>query len=330
MTGQGSMLYALLQQLTRLLSRLPWTVLRSTARIAAFFFWHLAPDRRRVAVHAVRKHLKVSDEEAERIARRSFRENFLSFLEILHAGRFFTTQSVRVVHHPEIKVLLEQEARPIIIVTAHLGSWELMPGLAADILPQRKGMVVVRSRRNPVLNRIMAELRGVRGMEAVDHRRASEIVLPGLRQGGVAAFLADHNAGRKEAIFLPFLEDTAAVNMGPAGMALRTKAAVYPVFLLRDGKGGHILHFLPPLHTEKLEGSIRERIRTTAAFYTDAVADMVRMYPEQWFWMHRRWKTRPRDNEGSVKHTTSGSVICVEDVGADRIVADMAQGDKGL
>jgi KDO2-lipid IV(A) lauroyltransferase len=295
------MLYALLKRLTRLLSRLPWSVLRNAARFAAFFFWRLAPNRRREAVQAVRKHLKVSDEEAVRIARRSFQENFLSFLEILHAGRFFTAQSVRVVHHPEVKELLEQETQPIIIVTAHLGSWELMPGLATDILPQRKGMVVVRSRRNPILNRIMAELRGVRGMEAVDHRRASAIVLPGLRQGGVAAFLADHNAGRKEAVFLPFLEDTAAVNIGPAGMALRTKAAVYPVFLLRDGKGGHILHFLPPLHTKNLQGNIRERIRTTAAFYTDAVADMVRMYPEQWLWMHRRWKTRPQDNLGTLQ-----------------------------
>ncbi|MDR2668618.1 MAG: lysophospholipid acyltransferase family protein [Desulfovibrio sp.] len=292
------MLYALLKQLTRLLSRLPWTVLRKAAQVAAFVFWHLAPARRRDAVQAVRKHLKVSNEKAVRIARQSFRENFLSFLEILHAGRFFTAQSVRVVHHPEVKELLEQEVRPIIIVTAHLGSWELMPGLAADILPQRKGMVVVRSRRNRVLNRLMADLRGARGMEAVDHRRASAIVLPELRQGGVAAFLADHNAGRKESVFLPFLEDTAAVNIGPAGMALRTKAAVYPVFLLRDGKGGHILHFLPPLRTENLEGSVRERIRATAAFYTDAVAGMVRMYPEQWFWMHRRWKTRPHDDDG--------------------------------
>jgi KDO2-lipid IV(A) lauroyltransferase len=293
------MLYTLLKTPTRLLTRLPWPVLRCASRIAAFWFWLLAPARRNEAVQAVRKHLKVSDEEAARIARQSFRENFLSFLEILHAGRFVTTEAVRVVHHPQIKELLEQETSPIIIVTAHLGSWELMPGLAADILPQRRGMVVVRSRRNRVLNRIMAELRGARGMEAVDHRRASAIVVPGLRQGGAAAFLADHNAGRKEAVFLPFLEDTAAVNMGPASVALRTKAVVYPVFLLRDGKGGHILHFLPPLRTESLKGSIRERIRATASFYTDAVAGMVRMYPEQWFWMHRRWKTRPSDSGSS-------------------------------
>jgi KDO2-lipid IV(A) lauroyltransferase len=272
--------------------RVPWTALRRLARILAFFFWHFAPSRRNEAVNAIHKHLKVSHEEALRLARQSFAENFLSFLEILHASRFFTEQSVRVLYTPEVKAMLQAETRPVIIATAHLGSWELMPGLAADILPQREGMVVVRSRRNKTLNRIIAELRGARGMLVIDHRRAAEILLPKLRNGGVAAFLVDHNTNRREAVFLPFLEDTAAVNMGPASIALRAKAAVYPVFLLRDGKGGHVLHMLAPLHTENLEGNVRERVVKTARFYTEAVDKMVRMYPEQWFWMHRRWKTR--------------------------------------
>jgi KDO2-lipid IV(A) lauroyltransferase len=275
------------------------------ARVLAFFFWHLVPSRRKEAVSAIRKHLKVSHEEALNLARQSFAENFLSFLEILHAGRFFTEQSVRILYTPEVKARLQAEKGPIIIATAHLGSWELMPGLAADVLPQREGMVVVRSHRNRTLNKIIAELRGARGMLVVDHRRAVEILLPKLRNGGLAAFLVDHNTNRREAVFLPFLEDTAAVNMGPASIALRAKAAVYPVFLLRDGKGGHILHMLEPLHTEGLEGNIRERVAKIARFYTDAVDKMVRIYPAQWFWMHRRWKTRPDQSASSGKQGRS-------------------------
>lgn len=261
----------------------------------AFLFWHCVPSRRNEAVRAIEKHLKLPHAEAARIARQSFAENFLSFLEIFHAGRFHTDTAVRVLHTPEVKAELQAEEAPVVIATAHLGSWELMPGLASDIVPHREGVVVVRSQKDAALNRIMAELRGARGMTAVDHRRATEVVLPKLRAKAVVAFLVDHNASRREAVFLPFLEDTAAVNMGPASIALRAKAAVYPVFLLRDGKGGHILHMLPPLRTHNLEGSIRERTRQIAAFYTKAVEDMVRMYPEQWFWMHRRWKTRPHD-----------------------------------
>ena len=278
-----------------------WKSLRSLAGFLGFLFWHCMPSRRNEAIAAIRKHLGFDQEEAERIARRSFQENFLSFLEIFHAGRFFTETSVKVLYTPEVKTALQAEKGPIVITTAHLGSWEMMPGLATDILPEREGMVVVRSQRNRSLNRLMAELRGARGMLVIDHRKAAEVVLPRLRRNGVVAFLVDHNASRKEAVFLPFLEDIAAVNMGPASIALRTKAAVYPVFLVRDGQGGHILHMLPPLHTSSLSGSISERIRQIAAFYTDAVALMVRRYPEQWFWMHRRWKTRerPGDYEGN-------------------------------
>jgi KDO2-lipid IV(A) lauroyltransferase len=239
--------------------------------------------------------LRVSSDEAKRIARQSFQENFQSFLEIFHLSDFFTYQSVCCFYSPETIAVLQADEGPIVIATAHLGSWELMPGLAADLLPGRTGMVIVRKQKNPAINQVLSRLRGARGMLSVDHRQASWIVLPKLRENAVAAFLVDHNSSRKESIFIDFLNDIAAVNTGPAHLALRTKASVYPVFLLRDGKGGHILHILAPLRTSELTGSIQERLRKIAVFYTDAVADMVTKYPEQWLWMHQRWKTRKHD-----------------------------------
>jgi KDO2-lipid IV(A) lauroyltransferase len=172
-----------------------------------------------------------------------------------------------------------------------------MPGLAADLLPDRLCMVVVRSQKNPALNRVMAELRGARGTRVVDHRQASRKVVSPLRRNGLVALLADHNTSRREAVFLPFLEDTAAVTLGPALLALRAKAAVFPAFLLRDGAGKHLLYIARPLHTARLAGTFPERARTIARFYTDAVAEVVKKHPEQWFWMHRRWKTRAAEGE---------------------------------
>lgn len=286
------MQYRALRFFTSCLSPLSWFALRRIAAVLGFLFWRLMPGRRNETIAAIEKHLMAPHAEARRIARRSFSENFLSFLEIVHAGRFHTDTSVSEIHGQEIKAVLQAETAPIVIVTAHIGAWEMMPGLASDLLPGRERQVVVRRHKNAALTKLMAELRGVRGMEAIDHRQATRVVLPNLRRGGVTAFLVDHNSSRQEAVFLPFLEDVAAVNVGPAGIALRTKAAVYPVFLLRDGRGGYILHFLPPLRTSELKGGIQERIRKITAFYTDAVASMVRACPEQWFWMHRRWKTR--------------------------------------
>ena len=80
-------------------------------------------------------------------------------------------------------------------------------------------------------------------------------------------------------------------------IAVRARAVVYPAFMLRDGKGGHILHIHDPIRTADLTGSVAEKIETVARHYTEAVERMVRQYPEQWFWMHKRWKTRPPGKE---------------------------------
>ncbi|MDL2316114.1 DUF374 domain-containing protein [Desulfovibrio sp. OttesenSCG-928-A18] len=285
------------------------TWLYRLADLSAFFFWHCVAKRRKESIGAIAKHLRLPPDRARLLARRSFRENMRSFLEMFHAGRFSTFRDVRVFYSPETVRLLQEETAPIVIATAHLGSWELMPGLSTDLVPEREGMVVVRRQKDPELNRLIASMRGARGMRVIDHRQASAVVLPGLRAGGVAAFLVDHNSNRKEAVFLPFLEDTAAVNVGPAILALRAKATVFPVFLIRDDKpamepaaegavmsarGSHILYILPPLRTAELRGSIEERTRAVAVFYTQAVERMVRAHPEQWLWMHQRWKTRER------------------------------------
>jgi KDO2-lipid IV(A) lauroyltransferase len=119
-----------------------------------------------------------------------------------------------------------------------------------------------------------------------------------MRHQGMVGFLLDHNTSRKEAIFLPFFNDTAAVNMGPALLAARVKAMVYPVFLRRDGMRRYTLHMREPLDVAALEGSVSERVRQVAEFYTKAVEDEVRACPEQWLWMHDRWKTRPPEGGG--------------------------------
>lgn len=295
--------------LARLMGDMSLGATRKLAVCAAFLLRLFLPSRLRAAQKAVREHLHVSEAEAKRIAVASFTENFYSFLEIFHVSKFRRAESVSLDVEPYNHVAVCAEAGPVVVATAHIGSWELMASLATDFYPGRDRMVVVRKQRDPDLNRLMADMRGARGIAPIDHRLSASVVLPRLRKDGVAAFLVDHNCSRKEAVFLPFLGDIAAVNAGPAMIALRAKAVVYPVFLLRDGKGGHILHVHDPLRTGELTGSIQEKLETIARFYTDAVAQMVKKYPEQWFWMHKRWKTRPpKDWQGPITQAPEFSV----------------------
>jgi KDO2-lipid IV(A) lauroyltransferase len=147
----------------------------------------------------------------------------------------------------------------------------------------------------------MTHFRQRDNVEIVSQNNAAPRVRSNLSNKGISAFLVDHNCSRGKAVFLPFLGEYAAVNMGPALLALRCRAVVWPVFMLREGDN-YVIRSLEPLDTQTVDGSLRDKVEQVASFYTRAVESVVREYPEQWFWMHRRWKTRPRwEKEGHKK-----------------------------
>lgn len=259
--------------------------------------WLLAGSRRRVACTSIAERLGLEPEAARRIARQSFKNNFKSFLEITRSRRVgprFLERRVDVVQ-PDVLAALEQCAGPVIVATAHLGSWEYINGVLDLFQPGRNKLVIMRAGKGRIMNWLMIDLRTRPGVDILEHRRAAPLVVERLRSGAaqVAAFLVDHNCLEKEAVFLPFLGKVAAVNRGPAMLAVKTRAWVFPAALIREKGGRFALHFGEPLDTKTLPGSVKERIALAADHYTRAVEHLVRAHPEQWFWMHKRWKTRP-------------------------------------
>ena len=130
----------------------------------------------------------------------------------------------------------------------------------------------------------------------VGHRTVVAAVLRALRKNGIVAFLVDHNAPRSEALFLPFMGEETAVNMGPALLAVRAEALIWPVCLMREGNG-YVFHLQEPLDTATLKGSREEKVLAAATFYTKAVEKAVQRAPEQWFWITTAGNsTRPPDS----------------------------------
>lgn len=262
--------------------------------------WSALQKRRQSTIQTVRGRLDTDLDTATRISRESFTHSARSFLEI------FLTRSVDhrfieerlILADPEMTRRFATCPRPIVGVTGHLGAWELQVGMLNILFErERSKQVVVRLPKDQALGRLMVHLRTQPGIDIVPHRDAAAKALACLRNNGVTAFLVDHNCKRKEALFLPFLGRIAAVNMGPALVAVRSKAIVWPVFMTREPGGRYMGHVLSPLDTQELTGSTKDKVRETAAFYTNAVETMVRRYPEQWFWMHNRWKTRPSSDD---------------------------------
>ena len=290
----------LYQCIARLGAKLGFEGVTRAGEAAGWLLWHTHGPRRRLACEAVSERLELPLPQAELLARASFGHTCSSFLEALLARRVnqdFLRDRLEIVN-PEILAASQTDPRPAVAVTAHLGAWELMGGLTPLFYAARPSRaVVIRRPRDQALYELMMELRSSPSVRYIEHRGAAKPVLKTLKEGGICAFLVDHNCTRRDAVFLPFLGKAAAVNKGPALLAVRAGAVVWPGFLVRREPGRYTMIYDEPLATAELQGSNEEKVLQTAWFYTQAVERRVRDYPEQWFWMHKRWKTRPPEEE---------------------------------
>ncbi|SHN63075.1 lysophospholipid acyltransferase family protein [Desulfovibrio litoralis] len=288
----------------RIMSSLSLRSLHILGKILGLALWYFLPKRKKYAIDTISKRLHLDKKNARQIAKQSYINTGYSFLELFYVGRFGIKElnKTLTIENSEIYQKLRTIQRPIVIVTAHLGAWELLAGLLGDCKDDKEAQVIVRHMKNPIISEAVFKLRAANGAEVLDSRHVAPKVLKTLAKNGISGFLVDHNTKLREAIFLPFLEEQAAVNSGPAILALRARAIVFPVFLIRSfdkktKKPHYTLRLEEPLDTKTLNGSLREQIHYVAEYYTQAVEKYIKQYPEQWFWMHRRWKTRENQNK---------------------------------
>ncbi|NJD19368.1 MAG: lysophospholipid acyltransferase family protein [Gemmatimonadetes bacterium] len=182
------------------------------------------------------------------------------------------------------------EGKGVILVTGHVGNWELggaafsARGLPVDAVA--KGMA------NPLFGSYLEASRRRVGVRLVDLSQAPREALRSLRSGHVLGLIADQNA-REQGIFVPFFGREAATFRGPALFALRTGAPIFLGVSLRQPG-------VPARYRVTVEhigitpaGDLEEDVRALTAAHTAALAPAERQAPEQHFWQHRRWKTRP-------------------------------------
>ncbi|BBD07691.1 lysophospholipid acyltransferase family protein [Desulfovibrio ferrophilus] len=257
--------------------------------------WTALRERRSMAEENMVYHLGVTSEQARTMTRNNFRNTGRSFLELFlskNVDKRFVKDRLTISDPESFQALVETD-RPFVGTSAHLGAWELMIGLYHVLIPERKKQVVVRRPKDEALHKLMTRMRTNPTVEVVEHRQAVLKVLRCLKKGGATGFMVDHNCSTTEAVYLPFLKKIAAVNMGPALLAIRSEALIQPLYLLRDEENGFILHTEHALDTRVLTGSREEKIQKAALFYTQSVERAVHRWPEQWYWLHRRWKTQP-------------------------------------
>jgi KDO2-lipid IV(A) lauroyltransferase len=151
----------------------------------------------------------------------------------------------------------------------------------------------VRRIENPAIERLIENTRTRFGNRTIDKRSAARSMLTTLRTGGMLGLLVDINVVRNKGIFVDFFGVPASTTFIAAKLALRTGAPVVPIFApWEDRRQRFVMYVGAPLTIER-SGDEEKDIRQLTFMFTKTVEDYIRRYPDQWLWIHKRWRTRP-------------------------------------
>ena len=179
----------------------------------------------------------------------------------------------------------------VLFVTAHFGAWEL--SAFAHSLHGHWLHVVMRPMDNPYLDRMIQRYRTMHGNKTVGKDDFVRGLLAAMKCGETVGILMDTNMTPPQGVFVDFFGIPACTASGLARIALRTDAAVVPGFTIWDRDAGkYRLRFDPALELIRT-GDLEADIVANTQMFTKVIEDYVRAYPDQWLWVHRRWKTRP-------------------------------------
>jgi KDO2-lipid IV(A) lauroyltransferase len=235
--------------------------------------------------------------EREQLLERAF-ENLGRVLgTVAHFGELTTENfSDLIVYEPEpefdaaYKRSIE-EGRGRIIVGGHLGNWELQ-AFSYPIFFEPLTFLA-REMDNPLIDKMVERIRTRLGNRQIDKTNSAAEIVRTLRRGGAIGMLADVNSHPREGVFVPFFGIPACTASGVAMLAIRTNALIVPSFAIWDETIAkyRVVHdqLIEPVNT----GDRDSDIVATTALYTAAIERVIRKHPDQWIWVHRRWKTRP-------------------------------------
>ena len=184
-----------------------------------------------------------------------------------------------------------RRGKGVLFLTGHMSAWELAP--FAHALYGHPLHFLVRPIANRRVDALINHYRCLSGNQPIEKNKSARSILRILADGGTVGILSDHNTVLEESVFVDFFGIPASTTSGLARIALRTDAAVVPGFLSWDSaRRKYRLRFEPAIQLERT-GDEDVDVRQNTVRFTKTIEDYVRAYPDQWLWVHKRWKTRP-------------------------------------
>ena len=290
--------YAAVRGLLGLLGLLPKKAAVLVATSVAITAYYLLASLRRVAM----TNLKIafpdgSESEHRRLAKGAFKNLGRVLGEMSHfptATRESLAKTIEFQIDPDVYAeyeSLKAAGRGVIIVSPHLGNWELLVyGWSAL---QEPISYLARPLDNPKIEALTVGLRTKFGNRPINKTNSVSPAMKILREGGILGILADVNAHPKEGVFVPFFGLPACTSSGVALLAMRTNAAIIPMCGAWDEEKQHYVGIHGRIVYPSNTGDRHRDVTETTAQFTAEVEKLIRTYPDQWLWIHKRWKSRP-------------------------------------
>lgn len=260
------------------------------ARLIGDFALHVLHFRRQIVMDNLQIAFgrEMGKSQLEEIAAESYKQIAMSFLELL-IGPKLQKEIRQILQAEQIELIQEllQQGHGLITVTGHLGGWELQAAAAATVMAESLTVAAVQQ-SNPYINRFITKQRNAMGMQVAGTKEAMKLLLKALRNHQVIGLAADQNAGA-HAVFVDFFGKTAATHPGPAQLALKFNAPMLVAVAVRIGPAQF------KILSQQVEIREDDTIETLTQRHVKILESFIRQYPEQYFWLHRRWKTRPAD-----------------------------------
>ncbi len=250
-----------------------------------------------------RKNLQIafpdlSPEAREHILRGVYRNLGLQIAEFCQMPSLTVQSAGKLIRYEGLSnyTAANDRGNGVLVLTGHLGFWELSSFFHSLMgYPMR---MIIRRLDNPLIDALVNRIRCLHGNKVLHKDDFARGLLTEMRAGRTVGILMDTNMTPPQGVFVPFFAVQACTASGLARVAQKTGAAVLPGFLLwESSEQRYVLHFGREIELVVTGGSDSDALVNTARF-TAILEQYVRRYPEQWLWMHRRWKTRPPGESG--------------------------------
>jgi len=286
--------YALVWLILHCIQILPRPAARAAGELLGRTAYGILPRLRLVGLRNLELAFpNLSSAERERVLRTEYRNLGWLLAEFCQMPKYTREQAGKFIRYDGLEHYLGARARGkgVLVLTGHLGAWELS-SFYHSLVGYPMGLVI-RRLDNPLIDAMVNRIRCRHGNRVLHKDDFARGLIAAMRAGETVGILMDTNMTPPQGTFVPFFGVAACTASGLARVALKTGAAVLPGFLLwEEVEKQYVLRFYPELELANTGNTDADATENTARF-TAVIEQVIRQYPSQWLWMHRRWKTRP-------------------------------------